>query len=99
MKKDPSTSEAALSDEQRVEIDALAKLPDERIDTSDIPEVLDWSGAKRGLLYRPIKRQITLRLDADVVAWFKANAPNGRGYQTEINRVLREHAGRSSREP
>lgn len=77
----------------------LTRLPDERIDTSDIPEILDWSGAKRGLLYRPIKRQITLRLDADVVAWFKANAPNGRGYQTEINRVLREHVGRSSREP
>ena len=90
---------SGLSDELRAEIDALARLPDERIDTSDIPEILDWSGAKRGLLYRPIKRQITLRLDADVVAWFKANAPNGRGYQTEINRVLREHAGRSSREP
>lgn len=97
MKKDPSTS--ALSDEQRVEIDALAKLPDERIDTSDLPEILDWSGAKRDLLYRPIKRQITLRLDADVVAWFKANAPDGRGYQTEINRVLREHARRSLRQP
>lgn len=94
---DPSTS--ALSDEQRGEIDALAKLPDERIDTSDLPEILDWSGAKRGLLYRPIKRQITLRLDADVVAWFKANAPDGRGYQTEINRVLREHARRSLRQP
>ena len=99
MKTDPSTSEAALSDEQRAEIDALAKLPDERIDTSDIPEILDWSSAKRGLLYRPIKRQITLRLDADVVAWFKANAPNGRGYQTEINRVLREHARRYLRQP
>ena len=97
MKKDPSTS--ALSDEQRAEIDALAKLPDERIDTSDLPEILDWSGAKRGLLYRPIKRKITLRLDADVVAWFKANAPDGRGYQTEINRVLREHARRSLRQP
>ena len=94
---DPFTS--ALSDEQRGEIDALAKLPDERIDTSDLPEMLDWSGAKRGLLYRPIKRQITLRLDADVVAWFKANAPDGRGYQTEINRVLREHARRSLRQP
>ena len=38
-----------------------------------------------------MKQQITLRLDADVVAWFKANALDGRGYQTEINRVLREH--------
>ncbi|MCY4426354.1 MAG: BrnA antitoxin family protein [Halieaceae bacterium] len=84
-----------LSKKQKVEIEALAALPDEKIDTSDIPEIPDWAGAKRGLLYRPIKRQITLRLDADVAAWFKSNAPNGRGYQTEINRVLREHAQRT----
>ena len=78
----------ALTNEQKAEIESLAALPDEKIDTSDIPEILDWSGAKRGALYRPAKQQITLRLDADVVAWFRAN----RGYQTEINRVLREHA-------
>ena len=81
-----------LTEEQKTEIQALAALPDEEIDTSDVPEILDWSGAKRGLLYRPVKQQITLRLDADVVAWFRENAPGGRGYQTEINRVLREHA-------
>lgn len=80
-----------LTNKQRAEIESLAALPDEKIDTSDIPEILDWSGTRRGLLYRPMKQQITLRLDADVVAWFKANAPDGRGYQTEINRVLREH--------
>ena len=89
MKKETSK---ALTNEQKAEIESLAALPDEKIDTSDIPEILDWSGAKRGALYRPVKQQITLRLDADVVAWFKANAPDGRGYQTEINRVLREHA-------
>ena len=82
----------ALTNEQKAEIESLAALPDEKIDTSDIPEILDWSGAKRGALYRPVKQQITLRLDADVVAWFRANTPDGRGYQTEINRVLREHA-------
>ncbi|MCY4488123.1 MAG: BrnA antitoxin family protein [Deltaproteobacteria bacterium] len=81
--------------EQKAEIKALANLPDEKIDTTDIPEILDWSGARRGMLYRPVKQQITLRLDADVLAWFKANAPGGRGYQTEINRVLREHAQRA----
>ena len=53
----------ALTKEQKVEIKALANLPDEKIDTTDIPEILDWSGAKRGLLYRPVKRQITLRLN------------------------------------
>ena len=35
--------------EQKAEIKALANLPDEKIDTTDIPEILDWSGAKRGL--------------------------------------------------
>lgn len=93
MRKGISTK---LTESQASELKALASLPDERIDTSDIPAVLDWSGAKRGLLYRPDKTQITLRLDADVVAWFRATVPDGRGYQTEINRVLREHARRVS---
>ena len=84
-----------LTQEQKAELGTLANLPDEAIDTSDVPEILDWSGAKRGLLYRPVKQQITLRLDADVVSWFKANVPNGRGYQTEMNRVLREYARRA----
>lgn len=39
-----------------------------------------------GSLYRPIKKAVTLRLDADVLAWFKKP---GRGYQTRINRALR----------
>ena len=82
----------ALTQRQKADIEALAALPDGEIDTSDIPEILDWSGARRGALYRPMKQQITLRLDADVLAWFRTNAPGGRGYQTEINRVLREHA-------
>ena len=90
------TDSSDPAEEQRAEIDALADLPDEQIDTSDISEILDWSEAKRGLLYRPVKQQITLRLDTDVVSWFKTNVPDGRGYQTEINRVLREHARRSS---
>jgi uncharacterized protein (DUF4415 family) len=45
----------------------------------------DWM-AEIGELYKPIKRPVTLRLDADVVAWFKKQ---GRGYQTRINRALR----------
>ncbi len=49
----------------QAEIDALASLPDNQIQTDDIPEVRDRSDAKRGVLYRPEKRQITLLLDAD----------------------------------
>ncbi len=76
---------------RKAELEALAALPEGEIDLSDIPEVRDWSGAKRGLFYRPVKKQLTLRLDADVVAWFKGNARGGRGYQTDINRALREY--------
>jgi uncharacterized protein (DUF4415 family) len=39
-----------------------------------------------GRLYRPVKKPVTLRLDADVLMWFKGE---GRGYQTRINRALR----------
>ena len=88
-----------LTRQQRAELEALEALPDREIDTSDIPEILDWAGARRGSLYRPVKQQITLRLDADVVAWFKANVQGGRGYQTEINRVLREHAKAAAGHP
>lgn len=86
----------ALTAEQKAELAALDALPDDQIDTSDIPEVLDWSEARRGLFYRPVKQQITLRLDADVVGWFKAQAAGGRGYQTAINRALREYVQRRS---
>ena len=90
--------DSGLTDEQRAELDALETLPDDQIDTSDIPETLDWSGAKRGLFYRPVKQQITLRLDSDVVAWFKQQAPGGRGYQTNINRALRAHVEQAERQ-
>ncbi len=89
MKKAPSKS---LTARQKKELAALAALPEDKIDTREIPEVRDWSNAKRGLFYRPVKQQLTLRLDADVVAWFKEHAP--KGYQTDINRALREHVER-----
>jgi uncharacterized protein (DUF4415 family) len=43
--------------------------------------------AELARFYRPLKQPVTLRLDADVLAWFKKQ---GRGYQTRINRALRE---------
>ena len=89
------TTSKALSKQQKTELAALEALPDGRIDTSDIPEIVNWPDAQRGLFYRPVKQQITLRLDADVLAWFKKRVPGGRGYQTEINRALREHVQRS----
>jgi uncharacterized protein (DUF4415 family) len=77
--------------EIQAEIDALAVLPESEINTDDLPEVRDWKGAQRGVFYRPIKQQITLRLDADLLDWFKNHHPQNEGYQTSINRVLREY--------
>ena len=92
------TKKASLTDKQRVDLQSLQEMPDDQIDTTDIPEILNWSGAQRGVLYRPVKQQITLRLDADVISWFKAHAQGGRGFQTDINRALREHVLRRERE-
>ena len=52
-----------------------------------VDHVLD---ARRGVFYRPVKQQITLRIDADIITWFKAGARDGRGYQTDINGALRK---------
>jgi len=46
-----------LTAEQKAELEALATLPDDQINTDDIPEVMDWSDAQRGLFYRPVKQK------------------------------------------
>jgi len=70
----------------------LDTLRDEDIDLSDIPEVTPEMFARavvrRGLKPIPRKQQVTLRLDADVLDWFRAQ---GRGYQTQINALLRAY--------
>ena len=77
-----------LTKQQSDELQRLAKRSEQNIDTSDVPEVEDWSEAERGRFYRPVKQQVTLRIDADLVAWFKSE---GTKYQTRINAVLREY--------
>jgi uncharacterized protein (DUF4415 family) len=94
MKKEPSN----LTAEQQAELTALAALPDEHIDTRDVPEQKNWSGARRGVFFRPIKKQLTLRLDADLIAWFREHAPKGAGYQTKINEALREYVAQHAHE-
>jgi uncharacterized protein (DUF4415 family) len=68
------------------ELEALSRMRDEDVDTSDIPETLDWTGAIVGKFYRPVKEALSLRLDADILAWLKSQGP---GYQTRINELLR----------
>jgi uncharacterized protein (DUF4415 family) len=77
-----------LSAENRKELQMLAARPDREIDLTDIPEIQKIpSDAVIGRFYRPKKTIVTIRLDADVVAWIKAS---GEGYQTRINAYLRQ---------
>jgi len=67
----------------------LVAQPNSKIDLSDIPELNEnfWKNAVRNPFYRPVKQQLTVRLDTDVVAWLRQQ---GKGYQTRLNQVLRE---------
>lgn len=86
--KKPASNQ--LTSAQQEELHTLAALPDEQINTEDAPELPDWHTARRGLFFRPVKQQITLRLDADLIAWFKARN-QGKRYQTRMNHALREY--------
>ncbi len=72
----------------RKELAALAARPENEINLSDIPatSATDWKGAVRGKFYKPIKQQLTVRVDADVIEWLKGQ---GRGYQSRLNKILR----------
>ena len=65
----------------------LSRMKDKDIDTGDIPE-LDDAFFQNAELRLPPKQPVTLRLDADVLAWFKEGGP---GYQTRINKLLRRY--------
>jgi uncharacterized protein (DUF4415 family) len=83
-----------LTPELQTELDAASKLPDDEIDTTEMPEVRDWSHALRGAFYPPVKRPLSLRLDADIIDWFQRQ---GSGYQTRMNAVLRAYVERHRR--
>jgi len=76
-----------LTAAQKARLDAIAAMPDEKIDYSDAPFRPDavW---KKAVQLPPGKKQITLRIDADVVDFFQQT---GKRYQTRINAVLRSY--------
>jgi uncharacterized protein (DUF4415 family) len=75
------------------EIRTLKRMNEREIDTTDIPSTFDWSKAVVGKFYRPIKKPLTIRLDADVLMWLKGR---GKGYQTRINALLRSEMERAN---
>lgn len=94
--KKPATSNKSLTDWNR--LDAMT---DDDIDTSDIPpvtpEMFAKTVVKQGLKTKDNKAQLTIRVDRDVLTWFKSR---GRGYQTQINALLRAYmeASKSARQ-
>lgn len=81
--------ETKISAREIKRLRTLAARPDSEIDYSDIPPLTEkfWRNAIPNPWYRPVKKQLTVRLDADVIAWLRKQ---GRGYQTRLNGLLRE---------
>ena len=77
-----------LTPKLKRELEKLAAMPDDTIDLSDIPEATEkfWRNAIRNPWYRPRKEQVTVRIDADVLAWLRRG---GKGYQSRLNSLLR----------
>jgi len=81
-----------LTEEQIERLKALEAIRDEDIDFSDIPRLDErfWKNGVRNPFYqKALKEQLTIRLDADILDWFKRHAENGKGWQTDINKALR----------
>ena len=73
----------------------MAELPDSQIDYSDAPEGMPGPSAIQiGRFYRPVKQLVSIRVDADVLAWFRGR---GKKYQTYMNEVLRREMRTSPR--
>ena len=81
-----NSSSEPLSLHLAAELAALEAMSETTIDTSDAPDHQDWSDSETGRFYKPRKMQKTLRIDADVLAWFEAQGP---GHLTRMNEALR----------
>ena len=85
-----------ISDKQRRELKRHTARPDSQIDFSDAPELRPQaSDVQVGRFYRPIKQLVSLRVDADVLHWFRGR---GKKYQTYMNEVLRREMQSNSRD-
>ena len=94
MKKDLSNP---ISPDELAELEALAEMTDDEIDLSDIPEVKDWTGAKRGLFYTGPRNKIAVGVDSDLVAWFKSHSSTGEESEARINQALRTYVAEQLR--
>ena len=89
-------SQKSTSKESQTDWDRLDSMADDEIDFSDLeevtPELFVQGVVRHGLKPAPKKEQITIRLDSDVLLWFRSQ---GKGYQTRINDLLRAYMAAS----
>jgi len=85
-----TAAECRLTEDDKKRLKALAQRPDSEIDFSDIPEATEkfWQNAVRNPWYKPVKKQVTVRIDADILAWLRGT--DEAGYQSRLNAVLRQ---------
>jgi uncharacterized protein (DUF4415 family) len=88
VRKTMAEAKAATAGQQD-EPEKLTAMSDSEIDVSDLPELTEtfWQNAAPNPFYRPVKKQITLRIDADILAWLRQQGPEG--YQSRLNALLR----------
>lgn len=89
VRKSGAEARAALAG-QEGELAKLKEMGDNEIDFSDSPELTEkfWQNAAPNPFYRPVKKQVTLRIDADILAWLRQQGPEG--YQSRLNALLRD---------
>ena len=77
-----------LTEEQKRQLEALDKIPDDEIDYSDIPPISEWSGFRMGLHYRPMWKDFSLKLDEYITDWFEGGLANGETLGEAVNKAL-----------
>jgi uncharacterized protein (DUF4415 family) len=82
------TNLAPVMARRKAELAALAVIPENEIDTTDIAPLNEafWKNAVQNPFFRPRKTSTTVRIDSDVLMWLRAGGP---GYQSRINAILR----------
>ncbi len=73
----------------QADFDRLNAIKDENIDFTDIPELTEdfFANAKVGEFYHPKKKQVTVKIDTDILDWLKTDS---KGYQAKLNSILRK---------
>ena len=92
-------NDGALTREDQALLQELEKMPEEDIDTTDIPEVLEVRNPRRGAYYQPEQKEITVTLDEDIILWLESQPAGQDGLNTCIRNILRARMSQETVDP